>query len=188
MRVSRSGPEHVSPTLTPCSDPDMIEAGISDILRPDGGDGSRLGGWVIAVRMYKTWSWNPSFTISFAAASNPLNTGSRSSASLRKLLNSELFISRSLKRDRSAREEETLYCPRQMLGLMVLHLPAVGHFVRHKQQDPSPKSIDEFEPRSPRLLPVIYPCGVFFLREEWGIVVSPHCPSVKACSEHGATM
>jgi len=42
--VSRSGPEYVSPTLTPYSDPDMIEAGISNILRPDGGDGSRLGG------------------------------------------------------------------------------------------------------------------------------------------------
>jgi len=45
---------------------------------------------------------------------------------------------------------------------MVLYLPAVGHFIRHKQQDPSPKSIDEFEPRSACLLPIIHACGVFF--------------------------
>jgi len=89
-------------------------------------------------------------------------SGSRSSASLRTWLKPELFISRSLKRDRSASKEEAVHCPRRVLGLMVLCLSAVSHFIRYKQQDPSPKSIDEFEPRSTCLLPIIDACGVFF--------------------------
>lgn len=46
--------------------------------------------------------------------------------------------------------------------LAISHLPAVSHFIRYKQQDPSPESTDEFEPRSTCLLPVIHTCGVFF--------------------------
>jgi len=106
-RVSRSGPEHASPAQTPYSNQDMIGTVLPSALRSDSGDGSQLGGRLIAGSVCDTWSWNPSFTISFAAASTSLNSGSRSSASLRKLLNSELFISRSLNRDRSASEEET---------------------------------------------------------------------------------
>ena len=46
--------------------------------------------------------------------------------------------------------------------LAISRLPAVGHPIRHEQQDPNPKPVDEFEPRSSCRLPVVHTRGVPF--------------------------
>lgn len=45
---------------------------------------------------------------------------------------------------------------------MVSHLPAVGHLSWHEKQKAGSKSVDEFEPRSTRALPIIHTCRIFF--------------------------